>query len=522
MHAAFYISGHGFGHSTRAIVTIEALAKRGHRVTVVTVSPSLLFDPLLSAYPNLLSVRRDSRALDPGIIQKDAVTVDSKKSMADMWAFLLTREERCEQEVSWLSQSGIDCVVLDAPFIPGVAARRCGIPSILISNFSFDSIFDGFLGLDSSLGEQARAVCVQVREMYAHTDYLLRLPGAIPSPLFDGHRLKDAEDMKIWEFGAFERAVADAAEEQDRLTSPVIPENVNFALQQLAEANKRPPPRLLQSHEVFELLQTMIEVPERARVYNIPLIVRTAMTPREAFRSSLGIPLQAKVVLITFGGHNVTASTPDRAPSPVRHHPPNSLTTTKFVQQAIASMETLAVEKNASNVQIHVTQESATSSPVSTLDHLIPADWHAIIAVPGPKGDLLDDYIEFTDPSRITLTTPSAYVPDLLQASDVAVGKCGYGTCGEVIAHHVPFVYVPRPAFVEEVGLINNLMKPFGVSTEMSQKDFYSGNWACHILKAYELGKKGPAARIQLNGAEVAAECIENIVLVRRSIIGKN
>ena len=86
------------------------------------------------------------------------------------------------------------------------------------------------------------------------------------------------------------------------------------------------------------------------------------------------------------------------------------------------------------------------------------------------------------------------------------------------MAHQVPLVYVPRPRFVEEAGLLQNLMTPYGIGVELSHAEFYSGNWSKHILKAHKLKQQQNSDpnivvnRIPCNGGEVAAIAIENLV----------
>lgn len=59
----------------------------------------------------------------------------------------------------------------------------------------------------------------------------------------------------------------------------------------------------------------------------------------------------------------------------------------------------------------------------------------------------------------------------------------GYGTCSECIAHDTPLIYVPRPQFVEEHGLIK-MMINHGLSVEMTAEEFETGQWQRSILEA--------------------------------------
>lgn len=90
------------------------------------------------------------------------------------------------------------------------------------------------------------------------------------------------------------------------------------------------------------------------------------------------------------------------------------------------------------------------------------------------------------------------YKKDLINAVDVVLGKVGYGTCSEVVAHSKPFIYVSRPLFAEEPGMMANLMKPYGRVVEMSISDFKTGSWTCTIERAMALPP--PPLTISLDG----------------------
>ncbi|ORY47340.1 UDP-Glycosyltransferase/glycogen phosphorylase [Rhizoclosmatium globosum] len=450
LDTVFYVSGHGMGHSTRVIVAVQELIGRGHRVTIVAAN-GRLFQPLVEEYGENVVLRLDTNAIDPGVSQRDAVSVDVEKSISNMANFLETWEERVEKEVEWLkSLHNVDVVLLDAPFIGAVAAKRLRIPSVLISNFAFDAIFEGLRKLNQDRNNQkVVSVCKTLKKLYGSVDYLLRLPGAIPSLQFDDLTAKGDQKMTI--FGSFERSTVDVVD----ISNPETLSD-NEKVRDLLLSNAKPMAQETHRFGNFSLTQLLsvrLKPDVGSRVVNLPLVYRRAKLSRNALRASLNISSNAKVVLISFGGHSMTS------------------TLRKPVEEA-------------SNDAL----------------------------VPGSKGDLLTKFIESVPEGRVSIAPVNAFLPDLIQASDVVVGKLGYGTCSEVVAHQVPIVYVPRPAFVEEVGLINNLMKPFGMGVEMSQNDFYAGRWSLSILAAYELKRKGPAMRIKTGGEKIAIDCVESIV----------
>ena len=80
--------------------------------------------------------------------------------------------------------------------------------------------------------------------------------------------------------------------------------------------------------------------------------------------------------------------------------------------------------------------------------------------------------------------------------------------CSEVVAHHKPLVYVHRTHFVEEQGLLTNLMEPFGHAIEMQKNDFYCGNWAEDIERAFELVDTSALQVLACDGDVMASEKI--------------
>eukprot|EP01117_Protostelium_nocturnum_P007014 TRINITY_DN2511_c0_g1_i4.p1 TRINITY_DN2511_c0_g1~~TRINITY_DN2511_c0_g1_i4.p1 ORF type:complete len:390 (+),score=61.29 TRINITY_DN2511_c0_g1_i4:188-1357(+) len=89
-----------------------------------------------------------------------------------------------------------------------------------------------------------------------------------------------------------------------------------------------------------------------------------------------------------------------------------------------------------------------------------------------------------------------SYVPDLVEASDVVMGKLGYGTVSECIGHSKPMLYVPRAQFIEEVGL-RNLMENQGSCIELPIAHFESLQWKESILKASLLSYRKPTISMQ-------------------------
>ncbi|KND01433.1 uncharacterized protein SPPG_03238 [Spizellomyces punctatus DAOM BR117] len=371
LRIAFYVSGHGFGHATRATVTIKALLCKGHAVIITTSAPRFIFDDLLTTYPQCTV--RNIATLDPGVIQKDPVTVDVEKTMVQLRSFLDGMNDVASQEAAWMAEAKLDIVCLDAPFLPARVAKQVGIPTVMITNFTFDAIFDAIAKRPSD-----KELVRRCKEMYNDTQYLIRIPGYINIPAFED------------------------------------------------EADQR-------------------------NVLDVPLIVRKFRQSRASIREKLDIPLDSHCVLITFGGFELPGS-------------------------------------------------------AWTAENVLPEGWYGIAACPFTDRDVRGRL------RRIRAET--WYMPDLINAVDVVVGKCGYGTCSEVVAHQVPLVYVPRSGFAEEQGLIENMMRPYGYAVEMPQQDFYRGHWTPHILRARQMKEDHPPpSYIRDDGEAMASEYIIGIGL---------
>lgn len=92
--------------------------------------------------------------------------------------------------------------------------------------------------------------------------------------------------------------------------------------------------------------------------------------------------------------------------------------------------------------------------------------------------------------------------PDLINASDLIIGKAGYSTIAEVYQAGNAFGYILRPDF-RESGPLDDFIKKNIPSREIPLMDFESGEWLKEIGDSLSLGT---AQRIGQKGALMAAE----------------
>jgi L-arabinokinase len=80
----------------------------------------------------------------------------------------------------------------------------------------------------------------------------------------------------------------------------------------------------------------------------------------------------------------------------------------------------------------------------------------------------------------------NCFVPDLIAASDVMLGKLGYGLVSECLSAGTPLIYVPRSSWPEECCLEVFLLEHSG-GLRMPGEDFFSGKWSEYLQRALDL-----------------------------------
>ena len=170
---AFYISGHGFGHASRQVEIVNRLAARRPdlRILIRTAAARWLLDRTVMPAFDL-----DARPVDTGVAQIDSLHLDEAKTIADAREFYATLEARADEEARQLVEHDVAFVVSDAPPLACAAAARAGIPSVVVSNFTWDWIYEGYDTGEGYEGNERSRVIQTIRNAYARADAAWRLP----------------------------------------------------------------------------------------------------------------------------------------------------------------------------------------------------------------------------------------------------------------------------------------------------------------------------------------------------------
>jgi hypothetical protein len=166
---AVYVSGHGFGHSTRVAQVLAEVRRQEPAcpLSVVTSAPASLYR---EAGLDEISFRPDE--CDVGLVQQGALAIDCAGTVARWRDFMEAWERRVALEAEWLRTIRARLVVGDVPPLAFAAAAQAGVPSVALANFSWDWIFRHLARYDAGLEDAA----TWARDAYAQADRLLRLP----------------------------------------------------------------------------------------------------------------------------------------------------------------------------------------------------------------------------------------------------------------------------------------------------------------------------------------------------------
>lgn len=288
----------------------------------------------------------ESLLTDIGFIQKTPFLADLWKTVHRLNAFYPLDHSRIRSLADKIRRKGCRMVICDIAPMGIAVAREAGIPSVLIENFTWDWMYEGYLE--------------ETPQLERHILYLRELF-----------------------------------------------ESVDFHIQTVPLCSRK-----------------------NKNITVLPISRRPRTSP-QAVRDKLGIPQDAKMVMITMGG--------------IPAHFP-------FLEQLEACGDVSFVL-------------SGGSDQARSRKNLV----------------LLPQHSAF-------------FHPDLVHASDAVIGKAGYSTIAEVFSAGIPFGYVPRKGFPESEALESFIRKEMhGVS--LDEEAFYEGAWLQKLPGLLDLApieRKGP------------------------------
>jgi hypothetical protein len=172
LQITFYVSGHGFGHASRAIELMHTLLTRrpDARIVVRTAAPQWLFEVMAESHGGTIDVQ--AIHADTGIVQIDSLRPDEEDTVRQAAGFYATFDRRVAAEADSLRRARADLVIGDIPPLAFAAAAQAGVPSVAVANFTWDWIYSIYPAFDRI----APDVLPAIRRAYARATQALRLP----------------------------------------------------------------------------------------------------------------------------------------------------------------------------------------------------------------------------------------------------------------------------------------------------------------------------------------------------------
>jgi UDP:flavonoid glycosyltransferase YjiC (YdhE family) len=160
----YYITGHGYGHAVRSSQVIEALtaASPQLKIFVRTTAPEWLFPPI--AYSH--------RAIDVGVVQNDSLSMDLAATVKACRHLHENLTGIIAEELKYILDNNIGLIIGDIPPLCFEIASRAGLPSVAITNFTWEFIYRGYVRQYPDFAP----LVADMERYYKHATLALTLP----------------------------------------------------------------------------------------------------------------------------------------------------------------------------------------------------------------------------------------------------------------------------------------------------------------------------------------------------------
>ena len=174
---ACFVSPHGFGHAARASAVMAALQRRypALRFEIFTTVPRWFFAESLAR-----PFGYHTQLTDIGLVQKNSLEEDLPETVHRLNQFLpfeLEFIDALARQIQWL---GCRLVICDIAPMGIAAAKKAGLPEVLIENFTWDWIYEGYTAYSRPLTPHIN----YLQEIFSLADYHIQTePVCCPEPV---------------------------------------------------------------------------------------------------------------------------------------------------------------------------------------------------------------------------------------------------------------------------------------------------------------------------------------------------
>lgn len=161
---AFFVSSHGYGHAARAAAVMAGLMTTipGCRLSIFTRTPNWFFEDSLPG-----PFEYYAQQTDIGLVQNSPLQEDLPATVKALDHFLPFEADRIDPLAQQLRRAHCRLVLCDISPLGIAVARAAGVPSVLIENFTWDWIYEGYLHLAPGLQPHI----AYLKEIFAQVTY---------------------------------------------------------------------------------------------------------------------------------------------------------------------------------------------------------------------------------------------------------------------------------------------------------------------------------------------------------------
>lgn len=161
---AYFVSPHGFGHAARAAAVMAAIQRIDGSIhfDIFTKVPLWFFEDSLSgpfSYHPLLT--------DIGLVQETPLDEDIPTTVHRLNDFLPFNPSLITGLAEEVLRLNCELVLCDIAAMGIVAAQEAGVPSVLVENFTWDWIYQGYTKLETGLNKHV----AYLQGVYDAADY---------------------------------------------------------------------------------------------------------------------------------------------------------------------------------------------------------------------------------------------------------------------------------------------------------------------------------------------------------------
>ncbi len=179
MKILYYLTAHGYGHAVRSCAIGNEFSQ-DVQVIFRTLIPQKFFEEEIKR-----PFGYSPGQFDCGCVQSDSVTVNKEETLEAYMKLADTNGARLKEEVKWVLRQGTDGIVSDIPPFAFEVARKAGLPSIAVTNFTWYEIYEPYIKDYPAF----RPYLQKIKQQLEMADFLLELMPSTGMPYFR-NRLK--------------------------------------------------------------------------------------------------------------------------------------------------------------------------------------------------------------------------------------------------------------------------------------------------------------------------------------------